>query len=89
MNGKKQKRLTMRAVNKHLSALRDTERSLIGYFQCIKILTWLQGWGGGGRGRGETKGIYHSSLNLDVISFVLFPQASEPSLNFNIFKMAH
>ena len=39
MNGKKQKRLTMRAVNKHLSALRDTERSLIGYFQCIKILT--------------------------------------------------
>ena len=84
MNGKKQKRLTMRAVNKHLSALRDTERSLIGYFQCIQILTWLRGWGGGG-----TKGIYHSSLKLDVISFVLFPQASEPSFNFNIFKMAN
>ena len=87
MNGKKQKRLTMRAVNKHLSALRDTERSLIGYFQCIKILTWLRGWRRGGGG--ETKGIYHSSLNLDVISFVLFPQASEPSFNFNIFKMAN
>ena len=28
-------------------------------------------------------------LNLDVISFVLFPQASEPSLNFNISKMAY
>ena len=54
MNGKKQKRLTMRAVNKHLSALRDTERSLIGYFQCIKILTWLQGWGGG-EGEGGSK----------------------------------
>ena len=25
-------------------------------------------------------------LNLDVISFVLFPQASEPSLNINISK---
>ena len=27
-----------------------------------------------------------SSLNLDVISFVLLPQASEPCLNFNIFQ---
>ena len=79
MNGKKQKRLTMRAVNKHLSALRDTERSLIGYFQCIKILTWLRGWGGG---RGETKGIYHSSLNLDVISFVLFPPSLGAKFQF-------
>ena len=87
MNGKKQKRLTMRAVNKHLSALRDTERSLIGYFQCIKILTWLRGWGGGGGG--NKRNIYHSSLNLDVISFVFFPQASEPSFNFNIFRMAN
>ena len=79
MNGKKQKRLSVKAVNKHLSALRDTERSSIGSFQCIKILTWLRGWG-----RGGTKEIYHSSLNLDMISFVLFPQVSEPSFNFNI-----
>ena len=52
MNGKKQKRLSVKAGNKHLSALRDTERSFIGSFQCIKILTWLRGWGrrgGGGR----------------------------------------
>ena len=87
MNGKKQKRLSVKAgncVNKHLSALRDTERSFIGSFQCIKILTWLRGWGR--RGGGE---IYHSSPNLDMISFVLFPQASEPSFNFNIFKMAN
>ena len=83
MNGKKQKRLTMRAVNKHLSALRDTVRSLIGYFQCNSNMASRLGGGG------ETKGIYHSSLNLDVISFVLFLQASEPSFNFNIFKMAN
>ena len=86
MNGKKQKRLSVKAgncVNKHLSALRDTERSFIGSFQCIKILTWLRGWG---RRGGE---IHHSSPNLDMISFVLFPQASEPSFNFNIFKMAN
>ena len=85
MNGKKQKRLSMKAGNKHLSALRDTERSLIRSFQCIKILTWLRGW----RRGGETKEIYHSSLNLDVISFLLFPQASEPSFNFNIFKLVY
>ena len=29
------------------------------------------------------------SLNLDVISFVLFPQASERSYNINISKMAY
>ena len=83
MNGKKQKRLSVKAGNKHLSALRDTERSFIGSFQCIKILTWLRGWG---RRGGE---IHHSSPNLDMISFVLFPQASEPSFNFNIFKLAN
>ena len=42
-----------------------------------------------GGGEGETKEIYHSSLNLDVISFLLFPQASEPSFNFNIFKLVY
>ena len=31
----------------------------------------------------------YSSLNLNVISFVLFPQASEPCLNFNVTKMVH
>ena len=70
MNGKKQKRLTMRAVNKHLSALRDTERSLIGYFQCMKILTWLQGWGGGGGGGGKQKEyIIHPSTSMWFLLF--------------------
>ena len=38
---------------------------------------------------GKTNEINHSSLNLDGISFVLFPQASKPSLNFNVSKMAN
>ena len=37
----------------------------------------------------KTKEINHSSLNLDGISFVLFPQATKPSLNFNVPKMAN
>ena len=39
--------------------------------------------------REKTNEINHSSLNLDGISFALFPQASRPSLNFNISKMAN
>ena len=41
---------------------------------------------------GNTKKIYiynYSFPNLDVISSVLFLQASEKSLNFNISKMAY
>ena len=37
----------------------------------------------------KTREIIYSSLNLDAISFVLFPQASEPSLNVNISKMVY
>ena len=32
----------------------------------------------------KSKEMMYSSLELDVISFLLFPQASDPSLNFNI-----
>ena len=35
----------------------------------------------------KTKEMYFSLLSLKVISFVLFPQASVPSLNFNISKL--
>ena len=38
-------------------------------------------------GANKTKEINYSSVKLDVISFVLFPQASEPSWNFNISKI--
>ena len=44
----------------------------IGHFRYIKILTWLRGLGK------KTKEINYSSLNLVVISFVLFHQASGP-----------
>ena len=35
----------------------------------------------------QTKEMYFSLLSLKVISFVLFPQASVPSLNFDIPKL--
>ena len=35
----------------------------------------------------KTKEMYFSSLSLKVISFVLFPQASVPSLNFNLLTL--
>ena len=37
----------------------------------------------------KTKEMNYSTLNLEVISFVLFPQASEPSMNFNISKLVY
>ena len=45
------------------------------------VLAWLQGLGN------KTKGMYYSFLSLKMISFVLFPQASLPSLNFNTMYM--
>ena len=69
MNGKKQKRLSMKAGNKHLSALRDTERSLIRSFQCIKILRWLRGWRGGGGGGKQKKYIIHPSTSMWFLFF--------------------
>ena len=38
-------------------------------------------------GANKTKEINYSSVKFDVISFVLFLQASEPSWNFNISKI--
>ena len=37
----------------------------------------------------KTKEMNYSTLNLEVISFVLFPQASEPTMNFNISKLVY
>ena len=68
MNGKKQKRLSMKAGNKHLSALRDTDRSLIRSFQCIKILRWLRGWR---RGEGNKRNIsFIPQPRCDFFSFI-------------------
>ena len=35
----------------------------------------------------NTKEMYHSLLSLKMISFDLFPYASEPSMNFNFLKL--
>ena len=69
MNGKKQKRLSMKAGNKHLSALRDTERSLIRSFQCIKILRWLRGWRRGGGGGNKRNISFIPQPRCDFFSF--------------------
>ena len=53
--------------NNHVS-LQEHLIEEISQFGYIKILTWF--WGLGGN---KTKEINYSSLNLDAISFVLFP----------------
>ena len=58
--------------------LSSQKLSLIDHFRYIKIHTWLRGLGN------KTKEMYYSLLNLKTSSFVLFPQASQPSINFNI-----
>ena len=77
MNGKKQKRLSMKAGNKHLSALRDTERSLIRSFQCIKILRWLRGWRRGGGGE-QKKYIIHPTTSRGFLLFYSPPPPPPP-----------
>ena len=47
-------------------------------FSIFKIHTWVRGL------RNKTKQMYYSLLSLKMISFVLFPQASEPSMNFGL-----
>ena len=37
----------------------------------------------------KTKEMYYSLLSLKMIPFVLFPQASEPSVNFKILKLVY
>ena len=37
----------------------------------------------------KAKEMYYSMLSLKMISFVLFPQASQPSMNFNISKLVY
>ena len=45
----------------------------IGNFRLLKFYHGAEAWGN------KAKEINYSSFNLDVISFVLFAQASEPS----------
>ena len=50
-------------------------------FEIYEIHIWLRGVGE------KTREMYFSLLSLKMISFVLFPQASLPSLNFNISEL--
>ena len=60
-------------------------------FRYFKTHTGLRGFffaEGGGKRKGEIKQKKNSLfiVNLNMIYFVLFPQASEPSMAFNISK---
>ena len=55
--------------------------SSIDHFRYIEIYTWLQGLGN------KSKEMYHLLLSLKMISFVFFPQAMQPSMNFNISEL--
>ena len=57
--------------------------SSVDHLWYIKIHTLLQGLGN------KTKEMYYSLLSLKMISFALFPQASQPSMNFNISKLVY
>jgi len=50
----------------------------IVHFRYIKIILRSEAW------RSKTKEMYYLLLSLKMISFVLLPQASKPSMNFNI-----
>ena len=51
------------------------------HFRDIEIHIWLRGVGE------KTREMYYSLLSLKMISFVLFPQATQPSLNFNVSEL--
>ena len=54
------------------------------HFRYIKIHTCFRhAWGN------EIKEMYYSSLSLKMISFVLFPHALQPSMNFNISEFVY
>ena len=44
---------------------------------------WLCGLGN------KTKKMFYSSLSLKMLSFVLFPQDSQPCMNFNITELVY
>lgn len=49
----------------------------------LKFILGSEAWGD------KTKEMNNSTPDLNVLSVVLFPQALEPSMNFNISKLVH
>ena len=64
-------------------SLKNKSHVRIDHFRYIKIHTWLRGLGE----RNKQKKMYYSLLSLQMIPFVLFPQTSPPSMNFNISEL--
>ena len=58
-----------------------TKRATIS--DMLKFILGCKAWGN------KIKEVYYSLLSLKVISFVLFPQASQPSINFNISELVY
>ena len=52
-------------------------------FDILKFILGSEAWGN------NTKETYHSLLSLKMISFVLFPQASQPSMNYKILELVY
>ena len=52
-------------------------------FDILKFILGSEAWGN------KTKETYHSLLSLKMISFVLFPQASQPSMNYKILELVY
>ena len=49
----------------------------------LKFIRGSEAWGN------KIKEMFYSSLSLKMISFVLFPQASQPCMNFNISELVN
>ena len=60
--------------------LREVEQTIL---DILKFILGSVAWGS------NTKEVYYSLLSLKVIPFVLIPQASQPSMNFNISELVY
>ena len=70
----------------HLKNLSHSKAWLIDHLTGEAEIEYIKFHGSEAWGN-KTKEMYYSLLSHKMIPFVLFPQASEPSMNFNISKM--
>ena len=57
----------------------------IDHFRDIRIHNWLQG----SEKLNKRNVLFIAEPHIKMISFVLFPQASQPGMNFNISKLVY
>ena len=60
-----------------------TIQILIEHSKILKFIRGSEAWGN------KTKEMFYSSLSLKKIYFILFPQASQPCMNFNISELVY